>query len=42
MTQPGLPAFAARHGIRPVVELFPMAEADKALDHVAADSTNYS
>ena len=27
-------AFAARHGIRPAVELFPMAEADKALDHV--------
>jgi alcohol/geraniol dehydrogenase (NADP+) len=26
-------AFTARHGIKPVVELFPMAEADRALDH---------
>lgn len=25
--------FTARHGITPVVELFPMAEADRALDH---------
>ncbi len=27
-------AFAARHGIKPAVETFPMAEADRALDHV--------
>jgi uncharacterized zinc-type alcohol dehydrogenase-like protein len=26
--------FAARHGIKPLIETFPMAEADRALDHV--------
>jgi len=26
-------AFSARHGVTPAVELFPMAEADRALDH---------
>lgn len=27
-------AFAARHGIKPAIETFPLAEANKALDHV--------
>ena len=27
-------AFAARHGIRPAIETFPLAAADAALDHV--------
>jgi len=27
-------AFTARHGIKPMIETFPMAEADRALDHV--------
>ena len=34
-------AFAARHGIRPAVETFPMAEADRALDHVRQGKTRY-
>jgi uncharacterized zinc-type alcohol dehydrogenase-like protein len=25
--------FAARHGVKPIIETFPMAEADRALDH---------
>jgi uncharacterized zinc-type alcohol dehydrogenase-like protein len=34
-------AFAARHGIRPAVELFPMAEADRALDHTRRGRARY-
>lgn len=40
LTQPGsvvdtaeMLAFTARHGIKPIIETFPMAEADRALDH---------
>lgn len=34
-------AFAARHGIKPIVETFPMAEADRALDHVRRGKARY-
>ncbi len=33
--------FAARKGIRPVVETFPMAEVNKALDHLRAGKARY-
>jgi uncharacterized zinc-type alcohol dehydrogenase-like protein len=33
--------FAARHGIRPVVELFPVARMDEALDHVRRGRTRF-
>ena len=33
--------FAARSGVRPVVESFPMADVNKALDHVRADKARY-
>jgi alcohol/geraniol dehydrogenase (NADP+) len=34
-------AFAARSGVRPVVELFPMADVNKALDHLRAGKARY-
>jgi len=34
-------AFTARHGIKPMVEAFPMAEADRALDHVRQGKARY-
>ena len=30
-----MPAFTARHGIKPATETFSMTEADRALDHTA-------
>ncbi len=33
--------FAARTGVRPVVESFKMAEINKALDHVRAGKPRY-
>ncbi len=34
-------AFTARHGIKPIIELFPMAEADRALDHTRAGKARF-
>ena len=34
-------AFTARHGITPMVETFPMAEADRALEHVRASKARF-
>ena len=34
-------AFAARHNIRPVIEKFPMAEVNAALDHLRAGKARY-
>src|ERR1035437_3906450 len=34
-------SFTARHGIKPMVETFPMAEADRALDHVRQGKARY-
>lgn len=34
-------AFAARHGVRPEVETFPIAEVDMALDRVRAGKPRY-
>ncbi|HEX3879835.1 MAG TPA: hypothetical protein VHW24_22790 [Bryobacteraceae bacterium] len=33
--------FAARHGIAPVVEEFPMSQANQAFDHLAAGKARY-
>lgn len=33
--------FTARHGIAPIVETFPMADADRALDHVRRGRARY-
>ena len=34
-------AFTARHGIKPMVETFPMADANRALDHVRQGKARY-
>jgi uncharacterized zinc-type alcohol dehydrogenase-like protein len=34
-------AFTARHGIKPIVETFPMADANRALDHVRRGKARY-
>ncbi len=34
-------AFSARHGVTPAVELFPMAEADRALDHTRRGAARF-
>jgi uncharacterized zinc-type alcohol dehydrogenase-like protein len=34
-------AFAARHGIKPIIETFPMAEADRALEHTRAGKARF-
>jgi D-arabinose 1-dehydrogenase-like Zn-dependent alcohol dehydrogenase len=34
-------AFTARHGIRPIIATFLMAEADRALDHTRQDTAGF-
>jgi uncharacterized zinc-type alcohol dehydrogenase-like protein len=33
--------FAARRGVKPVVEHFPMAQVNRAIDHVRAGKARY-
>ncbi len=37
----GIQAYDARSGVRPVVEPFPMAEVNQALDHLRAGKARY-
>jgi D-arabinose 1-dehydrogenase-like Zn-dependent alcohol dehydrogenase len=34
-------AFAAKHGVRPMVETFPLADADKALQVMSSGSVRF-
>ena len=34
-------AFTARHGIKPIIETFPMAEADRALEHTRSGKARF-
>jgi alcohol/geraniol dehydrogenase (NADP+) len=34
-------AFTARHGIKPMIETFPMVEADRAIDHSRRGKSRY-
>ena len=34
-------AFTARHGVKPIIETFPMADADRALEHTRAGKARF-
>ena len=34
-------AFTARHGIKPMIETFPMSDADRALDYTRAGKARF-
>ena len=38
---PGHEAVTARHGIKPVIEMFPMSEADRALEHTRSGRARF-